>query len=327
MSKIDDLLNGFKERFSNPFVLSFIISWLIWNWEVSIALLWYDTDQLADKETIFSFVESNLSWRKSLIYPLIFALIYTIIWPFFSSSISLFLTWVDKKREELSIRILKNSKVSMDKYLVMRDILESRSKILEEVISSESVNLIELEKVKTENTNLKNDLNQKQSNITEINEKLISVESEVEGLRNLKVKTDELEKELSGKDVEINNLKDFQSKVRDVSVLNGKWENRHESSDGLTGKEFAIIKDGKYFITNNKFDVPAKHEYEIKKFFHDMNTNEISFIKERIADSMMKSKPKRYLNFLDASNGLKLLTGVENSNMTIQYIRKSRVTK
>lgn len=50
---LKSLFTDFKERASNPFISSFIISWLFWNWKVTFLTINFLTDS-----------NSNISWEK-----------------------------------------------------------------------------------------------------------------------------------------------------------------------------------------------------------------------------------------------------------------------
>src|SRR4051794_3420715 len=84
MDKITDLWKSFKERISNPLFSSFIFAWILCNWKITIALLWYDTKEIEELgfKTIFAFIEANLNPWDSFKLPLYTAIGYTVAMPF-----------------------------------------------------------------------------------------------------------------------------------------------------------------------------------------------------------------------------------------------------
>lgn len=46
MDKISEILNSVKERVSNPLIFSFLASWLVYNWKIPVALIWFDEKQI-----------------------------------------------------------------------------------------------------------------------------------------------------------------------------------------------------------------------------------------------------------------------------------------
>jgi len=43
---MNDLLKSINLRLNNPFIFSFIISWIFWNWPIVVGLLWYNATTL-----------------------------------------------------------------------------------------------------------------------------------------------------------------------------------------------------------------------------------------------------------------------------------------
>lgn len=83
--KLKDIYENIKDRLSNPLIFSFIVSWLVYNWEITVALLWYDKDQIKAEgyKSIFEFIQYQLNSKCfSFIIPLILALVYTFIMPY-----------------------------------------------------------------------------------------------------------------------------------------------------------------------------------------------------------------------------------------------------
>lgn len=95
MEKISDILDNIKERLTNPLLFSFILSWIFVNWEISVALLWYDPEQLerVHHSSIFTFIQSKLNWYSCIFWPFVFALLYTFLMPIIKNIINMFYAW------------------------------------------------------------------------------------------------------------------------------------------------------------------------------------------------------------------------------------------
>ncbi|WP_333600827.1 hypothetical protein [Flavobacterium sp.] len=92
MEKVSEILNSIKERLSNPLIFSFIVSWLVYNWEITIALLWYDKTQFKAEgfKSVFEFVQHQLDTKCwSMKWPILLAVIYTFGMPYFKEFVDL----------------------------------------------------------------------------------------------------------------------------------------------------------------------------------------------------------------------------------------------
>ena len=107
MDKISEILNSVKERVSNPLIFSFLISWLVYNWKIPVALIWFDKEQISanGSKSIFDFIEDE--WKKNGYFwiPLFIALGYTFIFPIIKNLISATQTWMSKWGENLNLRL------------------------------------------------------------------------------------------------------------------------------------------------------------------------------------------------------------------------------
>ena len=89
--KVKDVYENIKDRLSNPLIFSFLCSWLVLNWKIPVALIWYDKTQFSKCgcNTIFDFIE--LYWKNegTFLSPVLISLIYTIAIPFVKNGIRL----------------------------------------------------------------------------------------------------------------------------------------------------------------------------------------------------------------------------------------------
>lgn len=162
MDKISEILNSVKERVSNPLIFSFLVSWLVYNWKIPVALIWFDEKQISANgcKSIFDFIEDEWNRNGYFWIPLFIALGYTFLFPLIKGSIKLFNTLISKLIDEREIKILEDGKVSMDKYLFLRNDYKTKIKELENIISEESNLKIDNQRLSELNKNLEKEKNE-----------------------------------------------------------------------------------------------------------------------------------------------------------------------
>jgi len=289
MEKLKDILANIKERFSNPLIFSFICSWLIINWRITIAVIWHDNSQVekAGSKSIYDFVGDHINLWDSLIHPLIFAIAYTLVMPIIRNLIRALQSWATKWGENWSLEITKGMKIPFEKYLRFREEYEKRGKILEEVITKESVNLTLYDKAKTELLESKNLNNEMKQQVNEANELVSNLFNE--------------------------------------KILNGYWTNTYKNKlTNEQGREEVFIEDEKYYILGNFNE--RKFAFKIINFCYNKRNNYLFFIKD-VADQTLGFENGRLrfnINQLEFRSD-DLLVGKENGTTDIQYERKKMV--
>lgn len=86
---INSLKENLKDRISSPFYGAFIISWLIWNWKIWYITFFIDSDLLLATQSIL-----KIDYIKNIYESWIYASLYTVILPLFSSYLIIF--WLPK---------------------------------------------------------------------------------------------------------------------------------------------------------------------------------------------------------------------------------------
>lgn len=233
MEKLSGVWDNVKERLNNPLIFSFIISWVFFNWQIPVALLWYDSPgNTEDNLSLIDFIEQNLSTANSFWYPLAFAITYTLSIPILKNLISAFQSWNLKWGDRLTLMILKNSVVPIDKYLKLRRNYEKRTEVLEQIITTENV---------------------RQEQLDLANTKLLTSEGQ----------QNELQKQLN---VANNKINSFTS----IKILQGQWqrvikrngETKRENIEISNNNVFAFngnMREQRYSIHNFFFDPTSKN--------------------------------------------------------------------
>lgn len=285
MEKANEFFKNLKDRLSNPLVFSFIISWLVSNWEIVVALVWHDNKQIENEgcRSVFEFISQKLNWIQSFIIPFLVALAYTFLMPVIRVWINALYTKIDKWSEDWKLEILKGGKISIDKYLQLKANLDKRSKILEDVISSESTYINNSNELSTEIYTLKNTLNETTS--------------------------------------KLNTANTFIKELQDWKIIEGAWQNNYEINDFKKGTESIYIENGKYYIINS---IGIKeYKFDIRNFYFDNRNQNIFFVKEVVSEEKTSRKESEHYNInrLHFENK-DLLVGTENGTTKIAYRRK-----
>src|SRR5690349_12089557 len=131
VESINEFIKNFRERLSSPFFFSFIVSWVSFNWKVTVALLWYNSKLYPNEGDLIKFIETNTSNDQSVWLPLLGAVLYTGV---IRNLVSAFVAFGSKWGGDLNLNILKGSKVPMSKFLTYRSLYIQTNKDLEKII-------------------------------------------------------------------------------------------------------------------------------------------------------------------------------------------------
>jgi hypothetical protein len=239
MEKLSEIWQHIRDRLSNPFIFSFLVSWLVFNWKVIIGLFWYDA-HLIEQEgytSYFDFIDKNVYRSNSLENPLVFALGYTVGLPILKQAIDLFQTFVDVTGTQIKMKLTGEALVPGS--VVVRQQEEFRKK------TAELVSAI-------------ND--QKGMELALKEERASSLESER--------KNNELNRMLSETDSFINALED-------VSFMDGEWEVSYPKV-GSGFKRYFQINGGQ--VSENVGE-SRHVLYTLQHFYQNIRTKRIHFVK------------------------------------------------
>jgi hypothetical protein len=197
MEKITEFFKEFKNRVTNPLFFSFIISWVIINWKVTVGILLYNSKNigLLQYKNYYDLILDNCSGQNYFWKPLGYAALYTFLFPPLRLIIVSFLSLFKKWTNNLNLRIMGNANVPMNRFIKETERSDKLAKTLEDLYKKDST-------IKIQNEKLLKDIN-------ELNQKLSGKDGE------LTDKTDEI-RSLSYK------LEQF-SKLESTAILNGMW--------------------------------------------------------------------------------------------------------
>lgn len=286
MDKLNDFFKNLFDRFSNPLIFSFILSWLAFNWDITVSLFWYDPDLIesSGSKSLFDFIDQQLNRNGSFYVPLIIAILYTFLMPPVKNVIIAFNTWMQKLSDSWNLKILKGGKISIEKYLSLRSNYIAKTNELEDVIAGDSDHIQKYQEASTELTQLRKSYN------------------------------DIVMKEDTARDV-IGNF-------FNTTVLNGSWQLKYkDTSRGISGIEDIIIEGSQYFIQEEYGK--KRHAFNIIHFSYDKRYGTMYFVKEvqDQAELMAGNRLKYNITSLKMDGNDKLI-GKENGTSDVQYIRR-----
>lgn len=276
-----------RERLSSPFIFSFMIAWLLLNWEIPIAILFMNQNELLGGNYL-SFISDQLqNEKKSLYQPLKYALGYTIIYPFLKILINGISDISSVLYNKLSLLITGKDSIPGKKYLEMVKKYENSEQAFIEFENNERKML---------------------------NDRIVRYEQE---------KQDLLKEIANANDqvIESNKKINDLSITNDLSLLQGRWLNEHKYPDGKVGKEEVYIDGNLYYqVNNNQRNLVARiHHYS----YNSINRS-IFFVKvlEQEYINLLRSKNIRVNRCL--INELKFMSlneleGSEDYDMQIKY--------
>lgn len=140
MDKIQDFLKEFRARFSSPFFSSLALAWLIINWKIPIALLFYKLPdwQKEEHSTYIGLIQQSVTAWSGIVTPFIGAVCYTLIAPLLKNSIQALHAYLDAKGMDWSLTAAKRGKISIDRYMQLRDSYKQREAALLKLYREES---------------------------------------------------------------------------------------------------------------------------------------------------------------------------------------------
>lgn len=293
MEKLSDILENIKERTSNPLVFTFVISWIFFNWKVSVALVWFDAKQIEAYgfKSIFDFIYYSTNYLDSFIFPLLIAIAYTVFMPLISSWVSSWQTRIDTKRTERDLQITKASSVPAMKFIDMKKEYNDQIAVLSNTIKEQSATHTQLQ-------------------------------SEI-------AKSQALEKSVDHLNTRIQEEQKFINDLTDWKVLEGDWQCiRTDKKTGLKQSQYYEIHANQI----NRVDANRKvHIFNINNLSFHSRHKRIFFVLVPVAKDEQKSRkgsntsvgfsdiPELYINELRYTKNR--MFGLENLTTDIEYIR------
>jgi len=217
---MNDILKSINLRLSNPFILSFCLSWMFWNWPIVVGLIWYNSQTLN--------LYANSDFYRNYFYPICFAVIF----PYLKLGFSALQTLVNAIDERNIKNISKKGFISTSKFLNLKDQYENDIQRLSKVIEEESG-------VLNDNLNLK-------SKLVEVENKLLIEKQELERLQNeygekgIKIAVSSMQYFIGKWKLRLNSLDFEDGEINEEVVFS--ISNKKGSLNTITGKNEWILR-------------------------------------------------------------------------------------
>lgn len=135
-----DILKSISIRLNNPFIISFAISWLFWNWPITIGLIWYNANNIESLgySDYSDLISSNASYFRNYIAPFLSALVFVVGLPIIRLISNYVQTWFDTKDEANIKKLSGKGFIPTTKFINLREEYETNIKNLSDIIENES---------------------------------------------------------------------------------------------------------------------------------------------------------------------------------------------
>lgn len=252
METIKDFISELKERFTNPFISSFIIAWLITNWRISYGLLFYKDHDLwmNGYKNHEQLVLMNADWWHNLGLPLLIALLYTFGFPYFKAFINLRLAKINSDNESEILKATENGYMPVKKYIELKESYKNQIQEIIKLNKEESSHII------------KN--NELQMSISELQKTITSIEIEREKIEKEHLKALDFQQEKT-------------RQYKNLNHLQGNWVihkfKRVSPNASINATRFNVeIKDKKFIIsftdnTQKTYNINSIVDIEYEKLF------------------------------------------------------------
>ena len=175
MEKVSDFFKELRDRVSNPILVSFTISWLVINWKVVFAIIFYSINSLhkLGYNNYYDIILKNYSKWEFIIHPLLLSIAYTVFMPIIKNGISIFYAYINTRGERYQLQVSGGGAVPISKYFSLVKDLESRSAQINEHYKKEA-------EIIKENTRLKNVAEEMKKGLAESKNEIESTQKKLE---------------------------------------------------------------------------------------------------------------------------------------------------
>ncbi|MCX3264801.1 hypothetical protein [Pedobacter agri] len=240
MDDFKDFFKDLRDRVSNPFFTSFIISWLLTNWPITIAIIFYDdADVKSDGfRSLYQLIKFYATPMTVFVEPFFWAIVVTYSFPYVKSIIKLHSAEISAKNETDILAKTKAGSMPLAKFIKLRNAHIDTINVLEKLNEEESQYLVE-------NANLKKDNEQ------------------------LKLEKIKIQSEYGLSEQRFNRYKELSR----YGMTNGKWQVNFTSKDGtkreliLDFSDDIVRESASSFISYSAYDLVANPFQNTLYFF------------------------------------------------------------
>ena len=141
MDEVKDFFKDLRERVTSPVFGSFIISWLVCNWDLVILILFNNSDTL--KQDRFSLIYLSFKTHSIyhlLIFPLLGCTLYILGYPYLKNWIKKYNAKKKAENEHEILLATTGYSIPLERYIEQLDILEAeKSKLAKQLMDQATV--------------------------------------------------------------------------------------------------------------------------------------------------------------------------------------------
>ncbi|WP_443945580.1 hypothetical protein ACJVDH_00280 [Pedobacter sp. AW1-32] len=173
METIKDFFKELKDRLTSPLIGSFIIAWLLINWQIPLVLIFYKQSEikLESQNSFIGFIKSQYSWWTCFAFPLLVALFYVFLYPYIRNCIA---EYVEKRKIKGQANLLKIAKaegfVSIARHQLLQGQLNDK--------------ITQLTTFYQEQTKIETQYLEKEAKVAELESQIGTLRAQIDQLRN-----------------------------------------------------------------------------------------------------------------------------------------------
>lgn len=274
-----------EKRISNPFIWSFIIAWIFWNWDFIYAFFFLDQQYVSLKYEWSSSFFTKVEYLKAndlyniydfVLKPLWSGLLVYIGIEWGTTLINIWVEWIKNK-------IIKIETVTLDEYQKIKEKIveinkekrEEKTKYIEEIMElTEKLEDIDSKVKEKANSIAKKDIEKKDNEIKELQKDIDNRDKRYEQLLKEKNQLLEIQGDLSEKNYNLESI--INEKNEEIELMKNKVKNNSSLSNDDFKKDYDNLKETKYFSAFDKLiryleddDEKSLHDFDsiIKKYF------------------------------------------------------------
>lgn len=136
MEPLSEFWRNVKERVSNPLIFSFILAWLIYNWEITLGLFWLDSNEirLTGNANLVDYIKAKANKPGGICWPITIAVLYCIFVPLFKEALRSFNAVVFKYGSKLYFYISEDSKIDFNLFVEQARQIEKHKKDIDTLL-------------------------------------------------------------------------------------------------------------------------------------------------------------------------------------------------
>jgi hypothetical protein len=272
MKFLENLFDPIAERAKSPFISSFVISWLLWNWRFLILLFWPSKIVYGNAEQLLGWVANTVTFWSGLTYPLLSSAAYILIYPWLNRQIIKFTEEQKLITQNKQLEIIGRLGVTGKRFIDMR----------ERFIKEQTKNIQSDEEI----LRLTGEIENWKDSLKQQSQRNMSLEEEH---RNIMVDTrtvleDQINALNNDSAVLKKKLSNLENRHHCSSFFDGRWDYvRKINNRSQTQKKHLYIKGEKYNSVGAGGDITPS--FDIQNIDFDIDNRQFDFVLIKIGNN------------------------------------------